>query len=423
MKRLLMLGLAVVLVLALALTSCAPAPTTPAPTTPAPTTPPETLKVGVLAPLTGPVAAYGLTLLRTLTLTVEGINENGGITVDGKRYVIELVPEDTKYSPVEGRSAAEKLISRDKVEFTFGPMASTVYKAVGPLLNENKVLHLDVTTARWCVGPDYPYSFRPVWSTTDCIYPVWSYIAKNFPDIKTVAIITGDDETGHSHSALTAKALEYLGLELIETVFCARGTKEFYSLFAPVLTKEPDLIDLTGLSLMDAGHLIKQLREAGYTGRLNISHVVVPETFIIPVTGPEAAEGLTGISLSKERYLTDPRFIKFKEDYIARWGEKGYSEDGVIGYLDTALILAKAIEQADSLDPTEVRKTLVGMKYDSPILGPCVFSGAEWYGVDQQLIMPLQISEVTGGEFVVLAEYKADDLEKMNDEFFKATGA
>ena len=69
------------------------------------------IKVGVVLPLTGEQAQFGEIEKNSFLMGLEEINKAGG--VNGKQ--IELLIEDDTGKPDVGRSAVEKLISRDNV--------------------------------------------------------------------------------------------------------------------------------------------------------------------------------------------------------------------------------------------------------------------------------------------------------------------
>ena len=82
----------------------------------------ETIKIGNIAPLTGPIATYGQSHRNGVQLAVDLVNKDGGIL--GKK--VELINEDDQGDPVVGASAAHKLIERDKVVAIVGPVPSTM---------------------------------------------------------------------------------------------------------------------------------------------------------------------------------------------------------------------------------------------------------------------------------------------------------
>src|SRR5208337_1810705 len=77
----------------------------------------DVVRIGVTAPLSGPPAQSGLALRQGMTMVMDEWNAKGGLTIDGKRYKIELLFEDTQDSPAQGVSAAQKLITNNHVHF------------------------------------------------------------------------------------------------------------------------------------------------------------------------------------------------------------------------------------------------------------------------------------------------------------------
>ena len=71
----------------------------------------DSIKVGIVLPLTGDQAKFGEIEKQSFDLALEEINAKGG--VKGKK--LELVIEDDTGRPEVGRSVVEKLITKDKV--------------------------------------------------------------------------------------------------------------------------------------------------------------------------------------------------------------------------------------------------------------------------------------------------------------------
>jgi len=93
----------------------------------------ETIKVGVILPLTGKQAKFGEIEKQSFGMAAEELNAKGG--VNGKK--IELLIEDTQGKPDVARSAVEKLITQDKVVIIGGGYTSSeTYAAAGVALNK-----------------------------------------------------------------------------------------------------------------------------------------------------------------------------------------------------------------------------------------------------------------------------------------------
>src|ERR1700737_5121619 len=70
----------------------------------------ETIKIGLIQPLTGSVAYNGTTDVNGSKLALDEINAKGGVL--GKK--VELIIEDGQCRPANSVNAAEKLVQRDK---------------------------------------------------------------------------------------------------------------------------------------------------------------------------------------------------------------------------------------------------------------------------------------------------------------------
>ena len=79
------------------------------------------IKIGVIQPLSGAVAASGNYVRMGAEIARDWANTRGG--VNGRK--IELIIEDNKSDPKEAASAAEKLIVRDKVPAIMGAWGSS----------------------------------------------------------------------------------------------------------------------------------------------------------------------------------------------------------------------------------------------------------------------------------------------------------
>lgn len=84
----------------------------------------KTIKVGVIAELTGDMPAVGASCRNAAEMAVKEVNDGGGIDVAGKKYTLELVVEDNGGKADQSAAAAQKLITQDEVVAIIGPNAS-----------------------------------------------------------------------------------------------------------------------------------------------------------------------------------------------------------------------------------------------------------------------------------------------------------
>src|SRR5262249_8282360 len=68
------------------------------------------LKIGVLGPMSGASAQWGVELSRGAQMRADEINAKGGVDLDGKRVKITIIPYDHKGDAAEARTAANRLV-------------------------------------------------------------------------------------------------------------------------------------------------------------------------------------------------------------------------------------------------------------------------------------------------------------------------
>lgn len=117
----------------------------------------EPIKIGVIQPLSGPVAASGNYVRMGTEIARDWINARGGVL--GRP--IQLMIEDNKSDPKEAASAAEKLIVRDKVPAIMGAWGSSMTLAVMPKLEEYGVpMVVETSSAASITKKGNPWIFR-----------------------------------------------------------------------------------------------------------------------------------------------------------------------------------------------------------------------------------------------------------------------
>src|SRR2546429_8025763 len=117
----------------------------------------ESIKVGVIQPLTGAFAASGNYVANGAKIAADEINAKGGIL--GKK--LELVIEDNKSNPTEAAAVAEKLITSDKVPVLMGAWGSSLTLAVMPKLMEYETpMVVETSSSGKITTTGNPYIFR-----------------------------------------------------------------------------------------------------------------------------------------------------------------------------------------------------------------------------------------------------------------------
>ena len=273
----------------------------------------EELKIGVLATLSGPAAAWGVSMENAAELAADEANANGGLEIGGKRYKISVVAYDDRYKANDAVTAMNRLIFEDQVRIVIGPMGSAPAVAVLPLATDNKLLTIEMAFTPNAIGKQFPYTFRPVLTTGEMSDPQLRWVVAK-TGAKKVGALFPNDESGQQVAIQVGAAYQKAGAELL-TGFFERDRVDFAPLLAKLLAQGVDMIELDGNSPQTAGLMVKQARELGFKGAI-VRTAGDATADILAVAGKEAAEGMY---LHQSNDFDAPKM----KDYARRYAAKG----------------------------------------------------------------------------------------------------
>jgi branched-chain amino acid transport system substrate-binding protein len=362
----------------------------------------ETLKIGGIGPLSGGGTAWGLAAQRGMEIAIEEINAVGDFKSGGKTYKLELVMYDDQYTGAGGKAAAERLVNQDNVKFIIGPVGSPPALGVISVTNPAKVVALTNGYAPQILKNDTkdPYNFRIYPTNIEFGPPLIKWLKENAPEVKKVAMLAPNDAVGQSVAGALAEDYRKQGFE-VELELFERGIKEFTPLILRMMAKKVDAFEFDGNSPGDAGLMLKQIRQAGFKGK--VIQVGGPGSDeIIEIAGP-AAEGFLSYGVFD---WDTPAGQKLRPIYEKKYG-KGIINQFMPAFYHTVFLLVDAIKRADSVDTTKVRDALDAMNgFDAGIYGPVKWTGKDFYGVNRQLMFTYYLAEVKGGKLVTKAKFQ-----------------
>ena len=369
----------------------------------------KTLNIGVLGPLSGGAAQYGVELQRGAEMRADEINKAGGLKIGGDVYKLKLISYDHKGQAAEAATAANKLVFQDKVKYIIGNAVGATCNAAQTVTEPQKVIFTFVCWGTSNLGPDKPYSFRALLSQWEAAEPFYRWVKEKHPNIKRVAVISPNDTSGLDTNTAVVKAVKALGYELVAEETYERGTKDFYPILTKMLAQKPDMIDVAAAPPAEAALLVKQARELGFKGAKGWTAGTNPYN-LIQVAGKENAEGVwSPININVKSDFVSPAVRAFGDEY-----EKRYKEmPGVIALANYAAfdVVTKAMVEAQSVDTDKVLAALTAKQYDT-VWGKLVIGGKETYKIDRQFLYPLVISEVRDGKVVDLAQVQTTGAKK-----------
>jgi branched-chain amino acid transport system substrate-binding protein len=361
----------------------------------------ETLKIGGVGPLSGGGTAWGLAAQRGMEIAIEEINAAGGVKAEGKAYKLQLVMYDDQYTGAGGKAAAERLVNQDKVKFIIGPVGSPPALGVISVTNPAKVIALTNGYAPQILKNDTkdPYNFRIYPTNIEFGPPLIKWLKENAPEVKKVGMLAPNDAVGQSVAGALAEDYRKQGFEVSLELF-ERGIKEFTPLILRMMAQKVDAFEFDGNSPGDAGLMLKQIRQAGFKGK------------VIQIGGPGSDEIIEIAGAAAEGFLSygvfdwdTPAGKKLRPIYEQKYG-KGIINQFMPAFYHTVFLLVDAIKRADSTDTDKVRDALDAMNgFDAGVYGPVKWAGKDSYGVNRQLMFTYYLAEVKDGKLVTKAKF------------------
>lgn len=344
----------------------------------------QNVKIGVLAPLTGPAASDGQSVQNSLKLAVERVNKAGGLL--GKQ--VEMVIYDDRSDPKDATALARKLIEQDEVKGFVAGSYSMPSRAVAPLFQEEKIplvaayaVHPDVTAAgEYCFRNGFLGTVEGKCAAHTCVE-----LLKG----KRIALITSDNDFGRTLAAgfkayMTSKGK---AAQLVSDQTYPMAEKDFKPYLAKIKEAQPDVIFSSGY-YFQTGPLVKQAREMGITAKI-VGEEGADSPGFVEIAGP-ASEGfviITNLNRDDKR----PEVQTFLKEYQTRYK---ISPDmvGASAY-DAFMIICDAIKQAKSLEGPAIQKAIAGVKNYNGLTGTIRgFNKGE-------VVKDVQVQVVKNGQF------------------------
>ena len=221
----------------------------------------ESIRVGLLAAKTGPLASGGIDMDLALTMFLK---ERGNVLA-GRQ--VELIVADTAGVPATARTKAQELIEKNNVHCVIGPLAAFEALAIADYLAEKEIPTLGVSAAEdMTQRHPSPWYVRLTSTSAQCAYPLAEYAAKELK-YKKVVNIADDFAYGHEMCAGFQRSFEDNGGKIIQKIFTPLATRDYGSYVAQV--KSADAIFL-GTAGSNGFRFLRQFIEYGLKDKMAV---------------------------------------------------------------------------------------------------------------------------------------------------------
>jgi len=317
----------------------------------------EKYEVGVILPLTGPLAEYGKPLKQGMDLALSEINNSGGI--NGKK--LELILEDDKSTSNDAINADNKLINSDKVKLVLGPLSSGNSLATAPISEKSKVVQISFLAGIPQFSQAGDYIFR-IYPSSELGARFASQEAIKLFNPKKIAIMYANNPFGEASKIIYTEVANSKNVEVVSTQTFLDGDKDFKTQLLKIKSANPDLI-LCSTYWAEGAIILKQMVE------MNIK---------IPIIGEDGWHGeiadIVGTKGLDQLYFADIRFGKeivenstmqiFIKNYEAKYNNKANTA-AATGY--QSLLMVKQIFENTSNNADSIKSYLYKSTFSGPL--------------------------------------------------------
>jgi len=315
----------------------------------------ETIKLGVLAPLSGSYKDAGVDIVDGAKLAVDRINAAGGVL--GKK--LELISQDDACDPDQAAQAANKLAASGVVAIAGGYCSSAALPELRVLHDQHVPYVLDASTFPQLTEHGWHNTFRTI-GRTDAQGVLAASLMKGALRAKRAAVMNDGSTYSQGLAQSAVKALKREGVDVVYDDAISPGQKDYLATVKAVSLQNPDVLYFTGY-YTEAAVLARNLREAKSGIAYFMGNGAADRSLIDK--GGEAVEGMIVTTSPLPQFLDNARARQFVKAYTKAYGrEPGpYS---VYEY-DAVGVTAEAIKHAKSSRPEDIEAALHALKkYD-----------------------------------------------------------
>lgn len=228
--------------------------------------------IGVITSLTGDLARGGYVTKRGYDIWADTVNEQGGLSIGGTSYRVELTYYDAKSDPAQAAKAAEKAVA-DNVDFLFGPYSSACTLGAAPIAERDHIPHITGSAESHLIPLEqYDWTFQILVTTKETPpAPINCLVDQLQLGITTAAIIGADDAFSKGLAESFRDTWEAKGLTVVHYEIFPVALTDMSPIITKVAAKNPDLFFVAG---HPQNHVVavRNSKELGFTPKVFLVH-------------------------------------------------------------------------------------------------------------------------------------------------------
>jgi len=346
----------IILTLVLCWAGCGPAPE-------------NEIRLGVNAELTGSKPTVGDSCKKAAQLLAAQVNQEGGLKLGNKKYLIRLFVEDNEDKAESAAAAAQKLISQDNVQAIIGPNTSGNAIPAASICEGAGV----IMVSPWSTNPKTTegkkFIFRACF-IDDFQGQVMAKFARETLKVQTAAVLYDvASEYNKGIAEYFKKAFEAAGGKVVAFESYTKDDKDFSSQLTFIKAANPGVLFLPNY-YNEVPLQVQQARRLGIVCPF-IGSDSWGSQEILTLCGPELDDSYFSTHYAPD--ITTETAQKFIRAYEVKYGKK--PDDVAALTYDAGGLLLTAITQAGVLDRQKVRDALAGVQQYEGVTGTMKFHG------------------------------------------------
>jgi len=355
----------------------------------------NTVKLGMIAELTGDIPAVGASSRNAAEMAVAEVNAAGGVKIGGQAYQLKLVVEDNNAKADQSAAAAHKLITQEKVVAIVGPNASLGAIPAAEIAESGKTLLVTPwstnpkTTLDSRTGKPKEYVFRACFTDPFQGQVLARFVTETLKHKTAAVLYDVSSEAPKSQAELFRQVFESQGGKVVAFETYTTGDRDFSAQLTKIKAAKPEIIFLPAY-YNDVPLVAQQAQRQGIKAPLLGS-----DTWSSPELIKLAGGAVEGFYFSNH-YAADiatPTAKKFIADYEKKYGMT--PDDVAALTYDAVNLVVKALEAAPTRDRQAVRDAMSQLSNHAGVTGDIKFTPGSGDPVKSAVIMQIKDGKFT----------------------------
>lgn len=321
----------------------------------------EPIKIGLYAPMTGPIAFLGEGFQYGATMAIEDLGgEIGGIP-------LELVVVDNKCNPTDAVNAVRQLIEVEEVHVILGGGCSSATVAAQPIIAEGGTPAVSATSTNPTIydgmgvgGNIWQFRINP-----DDLIMAHAFSRQIAAEVQRISLVAENTDFGRGALAAYKPLFEELGVEIVTEDYFDLGTTDYRPALTRIRAARPEAL-LVVMTERDGSVFMRQLREVGIDVPIYSRGSLTSPLFLqFTEDDPTIGEGV--IEFSFWAAGLDP---EHDARFLERWGTPNSPHRGM-SYYAVYYVIAEAIrtalEENGEVTREGIRDALDNLSVETPI--------------------------------------------------------